>query len=168
MVSKLSFLTDKDVRMLAGFIEHDLICYRSSHQETQQQQKKLWDQWLAWFAQEYNINLLCGEGIMPIAQQEGVREACHKVIVSLGEEYQVVLFKLSALSGSLVLGLAAVRGLLSWDDFCHAAFIDDICQLEFWGEDDELRTQLNEKKREAKDGFDFLVTLRHDNFSKHE
>ncbi|HEY9567125.1 MAG TPA: ATPase, partial [Thalassobaculum sp.] len=70
------------------------------------------------------------------------------------------LHTLTAVTGSLVLGLAVLRGRLAADAACDASEIDEAWQAELWGIDREAEQRRRGRRRELAEAAKFVELLR--------
>jgi chaperone required for assembly of F1-ATPase len=146
---------DAVVAEIAGYGATDLLCYRAPGPSAlTARQAQAWDPWLAWSRNALGAGLVCAEGIMHVAQPpEAVARLAAQV--STRDAYALTaLFDLTALSGSLILGLAVESGALAPDDGWTISRIDEAWQAEQWGEDAEAA------KAAARKAVDFAAAAR--------
>ncbi len=137
-IDKISSKTAEVAEMLIAYGDADLICYRAeSPVELVKRQKDAWDPVLDWADKEFGARLMTRKGIMHVAQS-----GC--AIDRLGSEVNAFsVFELAgfhdlvALSGSLVLALAAAHQLYPPTVVWKLSRIDEDWQKEQWGEDEE-------------------------------
>ena len=127
----------------------DLVCYFATHpEEVVARQKKHWQTLLDWLRDEYAITL---ESVSGIQYHHQPPESLNKIAV-LVEKLEpaefTVLQAAAATAGSLVIALALLRGKLSAERAYEAACVDEIYQLEKWGEDKLARERLDALKAE--------------------
>ena len=116
----------------------DLLCYRATGPATlTDRQHKAWQPLLDWAATAFDAPLRVTAGVMPVAQDALALHALGRAIVPLDDFRVMVLHTATALTGSLVLGLALIHGRIdaatAWDASC----IDAEFQIEQWGADAE-------------------------------
>lgn len=135
--------------MLANYAETDLLCYRATEpSELVARQTKVWDPYLRWAADIYGAELVTTQGIMPVAQPEAATHALATAVSGLDPFDLTSAHDLVTLSGSLVLGLAAISGRIDGESLWTASRLDELWQIEQWGEDDEAEA-LAATKRQA-------------------
>lgn len=123
---------------IVGYAGTDLVCYRADDpEELVALQEQAWDPLLDWFAEATGARLKSTRGIIHVQQDEG---ALGQVAALLGEIDPISLTALHTLvtiSGSAVIGLAMLKGRLDADAGYAASRVDDIFQINKWGEDEE-------------------------------
>jgi chaperone required for assembly of F1-ATPase len=126
------------VDAIAAYGETDLLCYRAGEPEgLRQRQSALWDPWVAWSARTLGAPLIAVTGVMPHPQPTPSAMALRRAVAGYDAFSLTGLHELVALSGSLVLGLAAARGELDADAAWDLSRLDEIWQAEQWGVDSE-------------------------------
>jgi chaperone required for assembly of F1-ATPase len=122
----------------------DLVCYYAlTPQELVQRQEKLWGPLLAWMKQEFGITL---ETVHGIQYHHQPRESLNKLallVEGLSPAEFTITQAAAGAVGSLVIALALMRGKLTAQQAWEAACIDEIWQLEKWGEDAHARKRLD-------------------------
>jgi len=124
--------------MLAAYGESDLLCHRADGPEALvARQKEQWDPLLDWARDAMNAPLIPSVGIMPARQPEPSLARLSDEIHAMPPFLLTGFHDLVALSGSLVIGFAALRGAYDPETLWQIAHLDELWQQEFWGEDDE-------------------------------
>jgi chaperone required for assembly of F1-ATPase len=135
--------------MLAGYGGTDLLCYRATApQELIDRQAGAWDPLLLWSANALDAPLRVTSGVIPIDQPAASLAALQATVHAYSAFRLAALHDLIAISGSLILGLAATRGRLSAAEAWTLSRIDESWQNEQWGVDDDAAA-LEAHKREA-------------------
>ena len=124
--------------MLSGYAATDLLCYRATHPaELIARQAEVWDPYLDWADATYGARLRPVPGVMP-ADQDPAALASLTAAVEAFDPYALTsLHEVVTLTGSLVLGLAGLAGIRDPESLWAAARLDEIWQIEQWGEDEE-------------------------------
>lgn len=137
------------VAMLSEYGGTDLLCYRALGQDALlDRQAAAWDPLLTWAAKEFDAPLNVTQGVIPVEQPETSVARLHAAVTELDSFQIAALHDLVAISGSLILALAVVRGHIHAAQAWTAARIDEEFQIEAWGADEEA-AELAETKREA-------------------
>ena len=126
------------IEELVGFGEHDLLCYWSEESdELAQRQQESWQPLLTWASLTLDAPLQVVRGIMPESQPaESI--AALRGQVSAQEVFPLMaLLSASQAAGSLIIGLAMVKGRLTAIEAFEAALLDETYQMERWGKDHE-------------------------------
>ncbi|MEY8098869.1 ATP12 family chaperone protein [Falsihalocynthiibacter sp. S25ZX9] len=148
-IDKVAHQFDAVADMLASYGETDLLCYRAAFPiELVEKQHAVWTPFLLWAETTFDAPLVLGEGIMHVAQPAASIAKLRAPVFALNTFELVAFHDLVAISGSLVLGLAALRAFKSPEDIWQASRLDENWQESQWGQDDEA-TELAAKKRQA-------------------
>ena len=124
--------------MLAAYGETDLLCHRAERPaELAIRQAKAWDPLLDWAEEEYGARLHPTVGVMPIAQDGQALSRLTAAVRALSAFELAAFHDLVALSGSLIIGFAAARQRRPIEALWDASRVDEIWQIEQWGEDAE-------------------------------
>jgi chaperone required for assembly of F1-ATPase len=122
----------------AGYAGTELLCYRAERPTVlAERQDAAWQPWLDWAQRQFDAPLVVARGIMPIAQPEVALKALHAAVERLDDWRLVGLHAATTVLGSLVLGLAVERGAVSAERALQAALLDELFEIEQWGEDHE-------------------------------
>lgn len=133
--------------MLAAYGDSDLLCYRATDPaRLVARQAEQWDPLLDWAAQAHGARLVPVSGIMHQPQDaEAVRRLSQKV--HSFNPFEIAAFHdLVSISGSLVLALAVIAKHVSVDEAWQISRLDELWQIEQWGEDEEA-SELARKKQ---------------------
>lgn len=126
--------------MLAEYGGTDLLSYRADQPaELARRQAEAWDPLVDWAAVELRAPLRITHGVIPIAQDPKVLARLRGHVEDLDAFGLTALHDLVTLPGSLVLGLAVIRGRIDAAEAFRMSRIDEDFQAERWGQDDEAR-----------------------------
>ncbi len=140
---------------LGRYAEADLLCYRAdAPAELAARQTEKWDPVLNWAGARFGARFHLGTGILHIPQPEETIAHLRAAILRLDPFRLAALSPLVTISGSLVIALALVDGALDPEIAFDLAHLDELWQVEQWGED-----ELALKAREARKA-DFLAAAR--------
>jgi chaperone required for assembly of F1-ATPase len=137
------------VAALAEWGGSDLLCYRAEGPGALvARQAAGWDPWLGWAAEVLGARLVVTAGLMPVAQPAGALAALRAAVAAHDAFRLAALHDLVTIPGSLVLGLAVARGVLTADAAFSLSRIDDDWQAEQWGVDEEAAESAARKRAE--------------------
>ncbi|MEX0760236.1 MAG: ATP12 family protein, partial [Tistlia sp.] len=144
------------VEELAGFAEHELLCYRADHPAALvERQKATWQPLLDWAALAQDAPLVVTAGLASVPQPPDSLAALRRALERRDDWRLAGLALAVRVAGSLVVGLALAEGRLDAAGAFEAAELDESFGLERWGADEEaarrragLRAEL-----EAAEGF---------------
>ena len=113
-----------------------------------QRQAALWDPVLDWAADSLKARLTVASGVMHVAQEPQVLKALHRRVAEMSPFQLAAFHDLVGLSGSLILGFAAVADLHPIEEIWALSRVDETWQEEQWGKDEEAAEHA-EIKRQA-------------------
>ncbi len=129
---------DQIVGEILRFAETDLLCHRvDTPAELVRRQSETWQPLLEWSAQELEAPLQATTGILAVAQPPESLAALRRAVDGLDDLALTALSVAVSAAGSLVIGLALLRGRLDPEAAFEAAELDASYQIELWGEDPE-------------------------------
>jgi len=133
----------------------DLLCYRAEGPPgLQDRQQALWQPLLDWAEETIGAALTVTEGITPVEQPAATLSSLRTAIEALDDRSLAALAVATRATGSLIIGLALIKGHIDADAAMDASQLDDRWQNEKWGEDPEavkLRDALREEIQAAAD-----------------
>jgi chaperone required for assembly of F1-ATPase len=129
----------------------DLLCYFATHPESLvKHQQSHWLPLLGWVKEKYGIIFKTVSGIQYHHQPQESLDKLQKLFNGLDAADFTVVQAASATTGSVIIALALLAGKASPEEAYQAACVDEIYQLETWGEDAEARKRLNIIQSELK------------------
>lgn len=124
--------------MLAEYGGTDLLSYRAdAPEELARAQAEGWDPLIDWAATELRAPLRITHGVIPVPQDPAALLKLHAEVVALDAFGLTALHDLVTLPGSLVLGLAVIRGRIDAETAHALSRIDEEFQAQRWGRDEE-------------------------------
>ncbi len=142
-IDRVSDRFDDTLGEFKNYVSSDLLCYRGSGQETlASRQVAEWDPILAWAAARYDVSFAVTDTLMPIPQAD-------ETIARLSQAVCSDVFALTsavhatAVTGSAVLALALYEGHIDAKRAFELSCLDNLFQLEVWGEDESERQKLD-------------------------
>ena len=151
------------VPCIANYASSDLICHRADGPELlAERQQRSWDPIIEWAEQMFSARLQVGAGIMPIEQQQGNISRFHGLVDTFDDFTLTAFGEIVSLSGSLLIGLAALHRRLTPEEAWELSRIDEEWQTEHWGEDEEARSAELSRRR------DFLIACEFASMSRFE
>jgi len=123
---------------LARYLDSDLLFYRAGHPETLVARESAhWDPVLFWAADTLGAHFILAEGIVHVRQPETAVAAARRALPD--DPWSVAaLHVITSLTGSALLALALVHGVLDADQVWAAAHVDEDWNAEKWGYDEEV------------------------------
>lgn len=148
------------VRALAAYGETDLLCYRADSPATLvARQAGHWDPLLGWARSRFDIDFEVVHGVVHREQPAHTVERLRKAVEARDAFALSALSQLTTISGSLVIALAVAEGAIDPDTAWVAAAVDEMWQIEQWGDDDEAVKTLENRLRDFRAATRFLVLL---------
>lgn len=124
--------------MIAAYGDTDLLCYRATTpQELVLRQSEEWDPLLDWADSALGARLTPVAGVIYQSQDPAALKKLGDKVHALDDFALTALHDLVALSGSLVIGLAALQDWQSPETLWETSRLDEMWQAELWGADDE-------------------------------
>jgi chaperone required for assembly of F1-ATPase len=123
---------------VAKYFQSDLLFYRAGHPEALvAREAKLWDPVLFWAAEAFGAHFILAEGIVHVRQPESAVAAARAALPH--DPWSIAaLHVITTLTGSALLALALIRGVLDEDQVWAAAHVDEDWNAEQWGVDEEV------------------------------
>ena len=161
-IDKVTHQHDEVAQMIAGYGDTDLLCYRAdSPVELVARQAAAWDPLLDWAADTLEARLKPVTGIMHSPQDPKALAALAQRVHQM-DAYRLTAFHdLVGMSGSLIIGFAAVHNLHDIQALWQLSRIDETWQEELWGVDEDAQKQAAKKETEflaAKTFYDLAQT----------
>ncbi len=146
---------DRAIAEAVAYGGHDLVCYRAEGPaELVARQETAWQPLLDWAARDLDAPLATTAGVVSVPQPETTLTALRLAVAARSDFELVGLSAAVKAAGSLVIGLALCAGRIDAGAAFAAAQLDEIYQMERWGEDAEaarrqatIRADLNAAAR---------------------
>ncbi len=134
------------IAMIAQHGETDLLCHRAAAPAALvKRQSEVWDPLLAWALDSIGFSPSVVIGVTAAANDTA---PLTRAADALDNFSLTALAHAVALSGSAILGFALLLGRLDGECAFLAAHVDELHQLEAWGEDGEARARLEARRAE--------------------
>jgi chaperone required for assembly of F1-ATPase len=147
-------------RDLARYGESDLLCYRADEPaELVARQAETWDTLLAWTRGRYDVAFETVTGIIHRAQPPATVARLAEAVDARDPFALAGLSPLVTIGGSLVIALAVAEGAIEPDAAFDAAHLDELFQVEQWGEDALAAETRDARRRDFKAAARFLTLL---------
>jgi chaperone required for assembly of F1-ATPase len=146
---------------LAGFGNSDLLCYRADLPDTLVTlQTAEWQPLVEWAGRDLGADLKITTGLMPIDQDPATLAALRTHVEAVPDWELVALHTFTTVSGSLVIGIAAIKGHLDPERAFDIGQLDETHQAERWGLDREAELRRRRLKDEMMEAGRFLSLVR--------
>ncbi|GHE05779.1 ATPase [Defluviimonas sp. 20V17] len=147
-IDKVTPRFDDVARMLADYADADLLCYRAESPEALvARQAAGWDPLLDWADKALGARLVPVSGVMHVPQPGESLRALGKRVFALTPFELTALHDMVTISGSLVIGLAAIQGHREIADLWEVSRIDEVWQEEAWGIDEEAMERTENRRK---------------------
>ncbi len=148
------------VRHLLDFARSDTLCYRvSTPRDLAERQARCWQPWLDWAARVLGAELRTTDGLALVPQPPAALARLERVLRDLDDWHLVAVHALACDLHSLVLALAVARGDLAADEAFALAHLEELYEIERWGEVDLQRRRHAELRRAVDAAARFLALL---------
>lgn len=146
---------------IANYGGSDLVCYLADEPaELTARQEAAWAPMRAWAEEVFGATLVPTAGVMPIVQPADSLAALRRAVEDVDDWEMAALHTLTTVTGSLVLGLAVLRGRLDADAAYTASEVDEAFQIEFWGMDREAEQRRRLRRVDVAQAAKFVELLR--------
>ncbi len=154
-IDKVALQFEEVAAMIAAYGGSDLLCYRATGPEALvRAQAEAWDPMLDWAERTYGARLVTTRGVVPVVQPPEAVARLAAEVLACSPFQLTALHDLVALTGSLVLGLAATGEGFDAGDLWRLSRFDEDWQAAEWGEDEDAAEAAERKRR------DFLLAGR--------
>ncbi|MEA2829794.1 MAG: hypothetical protein QOF22_542 [Bradyrhizobium sp.] len=126
------------VEDVAKYFQSDLLFYRAGHPEALvAREARHWDPVVFWAAEALGAHFILAEGIVHARQPDQAIAAARGALPD--DPWSIsALHVVTTLTGSALLALALMRGVLDQDQVWAAAHVDEDWNIEKWGVDEEV------------------------------
>lgn len=159
-IDKVAHQHGEVAQMLAGYGDADLLCYRAAGPvELVQRQVAAWDPLLDWAESVLGARLVPVQGVMHVAQARCALEHLAGQVRQMDHFSLTAFHDLVSLSGSLIIGFAALHDVHPPETLWRLSRIDEAWQAELWGRDEEAHAAAQRKQADffnAKRFYDHL------------
>ncbi len=144
---------------VAKYLGSDLLFYRASHPEALVAREAAhWDPVVFWAADTLGAHFILAEGIVHVRQPDSAISAARAALPA--DPWSIAaLHVVTTLTGSALLALALLRGLLDQDQAWAAAHVDEDWNIEKWGVDEEVAARRAARLIDFKAAADILKSL---------
>lgn len=148
-IDKVATQFDEVADLIAAYGASDLLCYRAEGPGALvAQQAAAWDPLLDWASTDLGARLRITSGIVPVPQPAEAIAKLDAHVRKLTPFGLTALHDLVAMSGSLIIGLAVLKGRIDPDDAWQISRIDEDWQAALWGRDDEAEARAAHKRQD--------------------
>src|ERR1700722_17511449 len=138
LVGALVYVVDACGEEVAKYFQSDLLFYRAGHPEALvAREAAAWDPVVFWAADTLGAHFILAEGMVHWRQPDTAVAAARAALPD--DPWSIAaLHVVTSLTGSALLGLALLRGVLDQGQVWAAAHVDEDWNIEKWGIDEEV------------------------------
>lgn len=145
---------------IVKFAGSDLLCYRADSPEGLiARQSALWDPVLDWARTALAADFVVAAGLMPVPQPNAALDAVAARLADVDAFRLTGLHVITTLTGSCLLAVAHLDGVLDAEQAWAAAHVDEDWQIAHWGEDSEASARRAKRRAEMASACRLLVLL---------
>lgn len=149
---------ERIVHSLTEYAHTDLLYHFAPEpQELTEIQEKNWKPLIQWIESTLGVSINSGYGIMPIHQHPETIEVFQGELKKMNNFLLTSFSDIVPLLGSLILGLALLRGLKTVEETWHLSRIDTDYQSTKWGKDHEDLAAEALKKKDFIKAYEFAM-----------
>jgi chaperone required for assembly of F1-ATPase len=145
---------------VVGYAGTDVLCYRAAAPlALVERQQQVWQPLLDWAASALGTRLVVTTTLLPVTQPDAAVRGLRAAVEELGDWPLIGLHAATTALGSLVLGLALIRGRIDAEQGLAASLLDELFEIERWGKDAETERRHDALRREVDAAALFLDRL---------
>ena len=145
---------------LAAYAESDLVCYRAdAPADLAARQAEAWDPFVAYALRRYDAALRVTDSITHVAQDTAAVQRLAAALRGMDAWKLAAMQPLVTIAGSLVIALALAEGEADADAAFAAGHLDELYQVEKWGDDAEATAARTARRAAFNDAARFLSLL---------
>lgn len=149
-IDRTPLTRDAMVEEVCKYAGTDLVCYLTDGPSAlRDRQEEHFRPLRDWVAREHGVELATTEGLLPVEQSETSIEAVKTYADGLDDFALTGLAMGTGLFGSAVLAISVAEGELQAEDAFDMSRIEELWQIEQWGEDAEAEAMAAAKRKEA-------------------
>jgi chaperone required for assembly of F1-ATPase len=150
----------KVIEDTAKYAGSDLLCYRATDPVSLvKRQHEIWQPLLDWAADRYGARLAVAAGTTFVAQPPDALAALQAAVAAHSDFALSAVYNLTHIAGSVVIALAVSERHISAEQAFAAAQLDELYQIERWGEEPIATERHDGIRRDIEAGAQFLALL---------
>jgi len=158
-IDRVNEVRDDLIDGLLKYAETDLLCHfadESLQIDLYKRQVESWQPILDWADNELGARLKPTQGIMAKKQDSKSLKNLRKILNRFDQWTLTALGELVGISGSLLVGLALIKGFIDIKQALVVCHIDEDHQIEQWGEDFEAQARRKNVERDITNAYRFF------------
>lgn len=149
-IDRTPLTRDAMVEEVCKYAGTDLVCYLTDGPSAlRDRQEEHFRPLRDWVEREHGVALVTTEGLLPVEQSASSIEAVKTYADGLDDFALTGLAMGTGLFGSAVLAISVAEGELQAEDAFDMSRIEELWQIEQWGEDAEAQAMAAAKRKEA-------------------
>ena len=137
------------VEELSAYGNSDLLCYRFKNPiDLAHRQRKEWQPVIDWFFKTFQIEVQTTTDILYVKQNRETLLEIKKLIEEFNDFSVAGIQVITNLSNSIILSLALAKGFILGEKFFRCALLEELYQIEKWGDDEEDKRRREDIKSE--------------------
>ncbi len=146
------------IGQVCAYGESDMLCYRVDEPaDLAERQVAEWQPQLDWLSRAYGVELQVTARIVLVQQSASALAAVKNAVKSFDDFRLTGLHAVTTACGSIALGLALADGHISADEALKLATLEELYQMEAWGEDLETIRRHDELRQEITSASQFMT-----------
>lgn len=146
---------------IAAYAATDLVCFRATEPPALvARQAEAWQPLLEWLAETYGARLETTAALVPPRHSAEAETRIRDAVAACDGPRLAGLHVATGALGSVVIALALAEGRLDAEAAYRAAHLDDLYQIEVWGEDAEAMERLERIRADVAAAAAFLSLAR--------
>jgi chaperone required for assembly of F1-ATPase len=159
-LDRVTIQRERVIEDTAKYAASDMLCYRATDPASLvKRQSEIWQPLLDWAAERYEARLVVGTGTTFVAQPPAAIATLREAVAAHGDLGLSALYNLTHIAGSVVIALALSERRISAAEGFAAAQLDELYQIERWGEDPTAAQRHEGIRRDIDAGTRFLALL---------
>lgn len=135
-VDRIGQLRDGVIEQIAKYAETDLICYWTDEpKDLAKRQAETWMPYIDWAKETFGAEFKTQTGVIHIEQPAKALSAIQEAVNKYTDWELAALSIATHCTGSVIIGLALMRGHITALGAFEASQVDETYQIEKWGED---------------------------------
>ncbi len=126
------------IGQIEDYLKSDLVCYWAERpDDLVKRQRDAWQPLIDWMGSRFDVHLRTTSGIVHLEQPEQAVVAVRSALKAFDAFHLAACVDMVGVLGSVTIGLALYERHISPERAFQVAFLDELYQVETWGEDDE-------------------------------
>lgn len=137
------------IRHILNYIDTDLVFYRSEAEPYRTKQSELWDKWVKWLEQKFEVSLKTTDQIESLEQDKDFLTRFEHYLGTLSDMHLTIFESLIDETSSPVLACAFFENQAGVEDLYQAVLVEDLIRAEIYDENKYGAAPDQVKKRDS-------------------